>query len=131
MLTKDDGSRIDWDWAREKMKTAQRRAGMEADGKLHKLRHTFGSLLAMRNATAKAIQELMGHADLTTTMRYLHLTPEHKVEASRLLEHGDVVETGAPVSLTGNVGQEKPRQMDEIWRGKMVTPTGIEPMFSA
>ena len=27
--------------------------------------------------------------------------------------------------------KEKPRQRDERWRGRMVTPTGIEPMFSA
>jgi integrase len=32
VLTKDDGSSFDWDVARDKMRTAQRRAGMEADG---------------------------------------------------------------------------------------------------
>jgi hypothetical protein len=29
----------------------------------------------MRGAPAKAIQELEGHQDLTTTQRYMHLTP--------------------------------------------------------
>ena len=34
---------------------------------IHILRHTFGSHLAMRGAPARAIQELAGHEDLTTT----------------------------------------------------------------
>lgn len=35
----------------------------------HVLRHTFGSHLAQRGASPKAIQELMGHSDIATTMR--------------------------------------------------------------
>jgi len=61
------------------------RAGIKSVG-WHDLRHTFCSHLAMRGAPAKAIQELAGHADLTTTMRYMHLTPDSKDAAIRLLE---------------------------------------------
>jgi len=39
------------------------------------MRHTFCSHLAMKGAPASAIQELAGHQDLTTTQRYMHLTP--------------------------------------------------------
>ena len=42
---------------------------------VHILRHTFCSHLAMRGARARAIQELAGHRDLTTTQRYMHLSP--------------------------------------------------------
>ena len=52
----------------------------------HVLRHTFCSRLAMRGATAKAIQELAGHADLSTTQRYLHLSPAARGQAIGLLE---------------------------------------------
>jgi site-specific recombinase XerD len=41
----------------------------------HMLRHTFCSHLAMRGAPAKAIQELEGHQDLTTTQQDMHLSP--------------------------------------------------------
>ncbi|MGH7437023.1 MAG: tyrosine-type recombinase/integrase [Polyangiaceae bacterium] len=65
---------------------AQRRAGMVALGQLHKLRHTFCSHLAMRGAPAKAIQELAGHADLSTTLRYMHLSPSALDAAIKLLD---------------------------------------------
>jgi len=41
----------------------------------HCLRHTFCSHLAMRGVPGKSIQELAGHKSLTTTMRYMHLSP--------------------------------------------------------
>jgi integrase len=59
----------------------------------------------MRGAPAKAIQELAGHANLTTTMRYMHLSPAARVDAIRLLNtreersgFGDMVETAIPGS---------------------------------
>ena len=65
------------------------------------LRHTFCSHLAMRGAPARAIQELAGHMDLSTTQRYMHLSPAAIDSAIRLLEssgidprRGDIVETG-------------------------------------
>jgi integrase len=50
------------------------------------MRHTFCSRLAMRGAIAKAIQELAGHANLSTTQRYMHLSPAAKESAIRALE---------------------------------------------
>jgi site-specific recombinase XerC len=40
----------------------------------------------MRGAAARAIQELAGHQDLTTTQRYMHLSPQAIEEAIRLLD---------------------------------------------
>lgn len=51
------------------------KAGLE--GNLHKLRHSFGSHMAMAGVPIAKIQKWMGHADLTTTMIYAHLSPDH------------------------------------------------------
>ena len=53
---------------------------------VHILRHTFCSHLSMRGAPARAIQELAGHADLTMTQRYMHLSPAALDAAIRLLD---------------------------------------------
>jgi len=60
----------------------------------------------MRGAPAKAIQELAGHRDLSTTQRYMHLSPAAVEGAIRLLEQpapvsrfGDILETGSAVKV--------------------------------
>ncbi len=59
---------------------ALRRAGIE-DFRFKDLRHTFASHMVMRGATMKEIQELMGHTTMNMTMRYAHLSQEHKKKA--------------------------------------------------
>jgi site-specific recombinase XerD len=40
----------------------------------------------MHGAAAKAIQELAGHEDLSTTQRYMHFSPKAVESAIRLLD---------------------------------------------
>ena len=82
------------------MSRIQRLAGLKVTGGIHILRHTFCSRLAMAGAPAKAIQELAGHQNLSTTQRYMHLSPAAKSAAIRMLEgtkqeaqNGDGLET--------------------------------------
>jgi integrase len=73
-----------------------RRANVRSNGP-HILRHTFCSHLAMRGAPVRAIQEVAGHRDLATTLRYMHLSPGAVADAIRLLDgpdaRGDMLET--------------------------------------
>jgi integrase len=55
--------------------------------RLYDLRHTFGSRSAMAGVDLATLKELMGHSNISTTMRYVHPTPEHKREAVRKLEN--------------------------------------------
>jgi integrase len=56
----------------------------------------------MRGAPAKAIQELAGHIHLSTTQRYMHLSPQAREGAIALLDErptgdifGEILETGS------------------------------------
>ena len=54
------------------------------------LRHTFASHLAMAGGSLKAIKELLGHSDIQTTMRYLHLAPSALKETIGLLKYTQI-----------------------------------------
>ncbi len=60
------------------------RAGIEGF-RFHDLRHTFASHFIMKGGSLKELQEILGHKNITMTMRYAHLSQEHKKKAINLL----------------------------------------------
>jgi integrase len=57
-----------------KLRRAARRAGLRRL-RWHGLRHSFASQSVIMGITLKQIQEWLGHASITMTMRYAHLAP--------------------------------------------------------
>jgi len=55
----------------------------------HGLRHYFATALLERGAPLRAIQELLGHADISTTAIYLDLVPQHLSSTIGLLDEGE------------------------------------------
>ncbi len=67
---------------RRRYKAALTRAGLR-DLRFHDLRHTFGTL-AIQRASILQVKAWMGHADVQTTMRYLH--HKSRADEATLLE---------------------------------------------
>jgi integrase len=76
---------------------AVRDAGIKPGFRLYDFRHTFGSRSAMAGVDLATLKELMGHSSITTTMRYVHPTPEHKRRAADKLERFNIEQLFARV----------------------------------
>ena len=55
------------------MQQAVRQAGVAQLATLHRLRHSFVTYLLQSGYDIRTVQELLGHADISTTMIYTHV----------------------------------------------------------
>jgi integrase len=89
IFTDNDGQPLKAERARRTLHKICDRAGLRIVG-WHTLRHSFASQLAELGAPIIAIQQLLGHSDIKTTMRYAHLSPSVLNDTIKLLDQDEL-----------------------------------------
>ena len=96
-------SRVIWDAVR----LAARKAGLDKHVTPHTLRHSYATHLLEAGADLRTIQLLLGHADLSHTTVYLHLSRRHLHAAPNPLEQ---LQVPRPPALPQSRLKRKPTQ---------------------
>jgi site-specific recombinase XerD len=77
----------------------------------HCLRHTFASRLVMNGENLRTVQDLLGHKQISMTVRYSHLAPQHRLDAvERLAAASPVTPKPAPSATRSATEQTAPSQ---------------------
>jgi site-specific recombinase XerD len=75
----------------------------------HCLRHTFASKLVMNGENLRTVQDLLGHKQISMTVRYSHLAPQHQLAAvERLAAASPVPQPDKPSATGAATGQNEP-----------------------
>ena len=77
LFTGRNGTRLGARAIQKRVKEWARKQGIPGDLHPHTLRHSFASHLLESSGDLRAVQELLGHADISTTQIYTHLDFQH------------------------------------------------------
>jgi len=98
LLVNSVGARISTQGIARILSQVAKLAGIEARVTPHMIRHTVATLLLRYGADIRVVQEVLGHASITTTQRYTHVSKDHLLSTLRARHpnHHLTIETTLP-----------------------------------
>ncbi|MDD5699454.1 MAG: site-specific tyrosine recombinase XerD [Victivallaceae bacterium] len=78
-----NGKKLNREWIWNIVKAVAQRAGIDKNIHPHTLRHSFASHLLENGADLRVIQEMLGHADISTTQIYTHVNQKQLLDIHR------------------------------------------------
>ena len=87
---------------RNLMKKALEKAGQSSERPVHCLRHSTATRLILQNVNVAVVQNFLGHRDIKTTLKYVHVTSAALADASKKLSQtaGQTTKTGTAAATS-------------------------------
>jgi len=73
LLLQKNGRPVTYYLMRTRLIAAARQAGCSTHAALHRLRHTYGTMMLRAGASLPAVKELLGHKEIEMTLRYVEV----------------------------------------------------------
>jgi integrase/recombinase XerC len=109
-----EGGRLQETILADIIRRAAKRAGIEKHVTAHTLRHTAATWLRQESGDTRLVAEYLGHADLSTVLRYAHVDRKELFEAAGRLEElaAPAKESEAPADLE-SAGDTRPDHLSQ------------------
>lgn len=108
--------------------TIKRRAGIE-EGRFYDLRHTFASKLIGDSVDIETVRDMMGHADISTTQKYIQSFSKNKKKAAKKIENS--IDVKSHLKKNKGIIKKKPnnntKKVREVKQIKLITLADFNP----
>ena len=108
------------------LQRAVKKAGLRKPATMHTLRHSYATHMLEAGVDVMTLQKILGHSQLSTTARYLHLRGDHLQRLPSLLERLALPVSNLPEATSAaqrSVAAVTPTAITPI----AITPTAITP----
>jgi len=71
---------------RAELAEVAQKLGLSQSCSPHQARHTFATRFLAKGGRIEVLQQLLGHQDINTTMKYIHIDKDRKTKEINLLD---------------------------------------------